>query len=952
MALEGAESAVPALTVLPGGAYAPAEAHVAASNADGAAEGSSRDGGVSDQVSRGLALAVMPQHQLLRTLNTSPRGLDEAEAESRALAYGENSLVAPPGVAARTRLLTAARNPFVLLLAALAVVADASGNHASAFVIGIMAAASCVLRVRQEDRGERAAAALRAMVTASATVVRRAGPGSDAVARAVPIEQLVPGDVVELVPGDLVPADLYLLRCAGLTVAEGLLTGESRPAVKAVPPVSGPDPEAPDRSWLCPMGGVVAHGSGTGVVIATGTATGFGAAHGAADRKGPAATAFDRGVKRVTALLLAFMAVALPVALIALATARGMRSEILAFALAVAVGLTPEMLPVVTTAVMTRAARAMAGAGIVVRRLPAIHNFGAMDTLCVDKTGTLTEGRPSVADSLDPAGGSDPAALRWARLVSVATSSLAPGLVDAYDEALLADDPEDLGDGDGDGTGGGGGDGDAGDGDALNADGFDILDVLPFDPRRRRASALLRQTGRLGSAVLVMRGAVREVVEACTYALKDGELYPLDDAERERLSQMGDDRPDGANGELRLLAVATRELSSWPRSKSLRPADERGLALVGFVALRDRPKPAAGPALARLVGLGVEVKVVTGDAPAVAAAVCAAVGIGAERIATGAQIDACDGDRLRALVLETSVFARTTPAQKARVVRALREAGRVTGFLGDGVNDAPALRAADVGIAVRQGSDLAVECADIVLGEKDVDGLADAVTQCRRAAANTVKYLKITISANLGNALSLFVAALLLPFLPMLPFQVLVQNLCFDLSQLSLSVDRIDGGETRKPRTFDVSDVALFALFLVPVNTLADLATFRALGSAVGFGLTGAGAGAAASVGIKAMMHAGWFAENLLTQACAVHLLRTRRIGWRNRAAAPVFLATLAVVVAAFVFPLTGAIAKPLGFVTPPAAFSWMLIAIVGGYCILATAAKGAYFRLMDARGA
>ena len=941
MAFEGAESAVPALTVLPGGGYASAEAHAAALTAGGAAEGSSHDGTMSDQVSRGLALAVMPQHQLLRTLNTSPRGLDEAEAESRALEYGENSLVAPPGMAARTRLLTAARNPFVLLLAALAVVAGASGNHASAFVIGVMAAASCVLRVRQEDRGERAAAALRAMVTASATVVRRAGPGADAVARAVPIEQLVPGDVVELVPGDLVPADLYLLRCAGLTVAEGLLTGESRPAVKAVPPVFGPDPNAPDRPWLCPMGGVVAHGSGTGIVIATGTATGFGAAHGAADRRGPAATAFDRGVKRVAALLLAFMAVALPVALIALATARGMRSEILAFALAVAVGLTPEMLPVVTTAVMTRAARAMAGAGIVVRRLPAIHNFGAMDTLCVDKTGTLTEGRPSVADSLDPAGGSDPAALRWARLVSVATSSLAPGLVDAYDDALLADDPEDLGDGGGD----------AGAGDALNADGFDILEVLPFDPRRRRASALLRRTGRLGSAVLVMRGAVREVVEACTYTLKDGELYPLDDAERERLSQMGDDRPDGANAELRLLAVATRELSSWPRSKSLRPADERGLALVGFVALRDLPKPASGPALARLAGLGVEVKVITGDAPSVAAAVCAAVGIDAERIATGAQVDACDGSRLRELVLETSVFARTTPAQKARVVRALRDAGRVTGFLGDGVNDAPALRAADVGIAVRQGSDLAVECADIVLGEKDVDGLAYAVTQCRRAAANTVKYLKITISANLGNALSLFVAALLLPFLPMLPFQVLVQNLCFDLSQLSLSVDRIDGGETRQPRTFDVSDVALFALFLVPVNTLADLATFRALGSAVGFGVTGAAAGAAAPVGIKAMMHAGWFAENLLTQACAVHLLRTRRIGWRNRAAAPVFLATLAVVVAAFVFPLTGAIAKPLGFVTPPATFSWMLIAIVGGYCILATAAKGAYFRLMDARG-
>lgn len=918
MALEGAESAIPALTVLSGGAYASAEPLTGSG------------GGIpcgSGRVGRALELAVMPQHQLLRTLNTGLRGLDEAEADSRILIHGENSLVAPPRPPLRTRFLTAARNPFVVLLAALAVVAAAAGNPSSACVIGVMAAASCLLRVRQEHRGERAAAALRAMVTASATVVRRAGPGAGAVAREVPIEQLVPGDVVELVPGDLVPADLYLLRCAGLTVAEGLLTGESRPAVKAVPPVSGPDPGAPDRPWLCPMGGVVAHGTGTGVVIATGTATGFGAAHGAVDRQGPAATAFDRGVKRVTGLLLAFMAVALPVVLIALASAHGMRSEILAFGLAVAVGLTPEMLPVVTTAVMTRAARAMASAGIVVRRLPAIHNFGAMDTLCVDKTGTLTEGRPSVADSLDPAGGRDQAALRWARLVSVATGSLAPGLLDAYDEALLKD----------------GGD---------EADGFDVLDVLPFDPRRRRASALLRQSGRLGSAVLVTRGAVREVLEACTDVLKDGELYPLDDAERARLLAMEDDGPEGAQGQARLLAVATRGLTSRPRSRSLRPADERSLALVGFVALRDRPKPAAGLALARLARLGVEVKVVTGDAPSAAAAVCAAVGVDAERMATGAQIDACGDDAglLRELVLRTSVFVRTTPAQKARIVGVLRDAGRVTGFLGDGVNDAPALRAADVGIAVRGGSDLAVECADIVLGEKDVGGLADAVTQCRRAAVNAAKYLKITISANLGNALSLLIAALLLPFLPMLPFQVLVQNLCFDLSQLSLSVDRIGAGETTRPRTFDVSDVALFALFLVPVNTLADLATFRALGSAVGFGLVGAGAGSGAAAGIKAMMHAGWFAENLLTQACAVHLLRTRRLGLRDRAAAPVFLATLAVAVAAFVLPLASAAARPLGFAAPPVAFFWMLLAIVVGYCVLAAAAKGAYFRLRDAR--
>jgi Mg2+-importing ATPase len=536
-------------------------------------------------------------------------------------------------------------------------------------------------------------------------------------------------------------------------------------------------------------------------------------------------------------------------------------------------------------------------------------------------------GRPSVTDSLDPAGGPDPAALLWARRISAAVGALAPGLLDAYDEALL-DDITDA---------------------SADADPMDVLDVLPFDPQRRRASALLREPGRLGTAVIATRGAVHEVLDACADVLKDGERYPLDDAERARLLRLGDDPSEGRLGQTRLLAIAVRELSGRSRGKPLRPADEQGLAFVGFVALCDRPKKAAAPALARLSELGVEVKVVTGDAPSVAAAVCAAVGVDAARMVTGAQIDACDDEQLRALAVETSVFARTTPAQKAKVVAALRDAGRVTGFLGDGVNDAPALRAADVGIAVRDGSDLAVECADVVLGEKDLGGLATAVIQCRHAAANAVKYLKITISANLGNALSLMLAALLLPFLPMLPFQVLVQNLCFDLSQMALSVDRVSARETARPRTFSVSDLALFTLLLAPVNTLADLATFQALGGMLGVGPIGAGAGGVPAA-VKAAMYAGWFMENLLTQAVAVHLLRTRRLARCDRAAAPVVLATLAVAVAAFMVPLVGPAAGALGFAAPPARFYPVLAAIVLGYCALTIAAKGWYFRLTGAR--
>ena len=1101
--------------------------------------------------SRARRLAALPRLRLLRELDSSARGLEESEADARILGYGENSLSEPDPPSLWRRSGTAAGDPFVLLLCAIAVIAALTGSPVGAIVVFTGAVISCALRIQQEHRGERAAAALRAMVCATATVVRRAGPAAEPIAREIPVAGLVPGDVVRLVPGDLVPADLYLLTAAELEVCEWVLTGEARPAAKVPAPAVLPDalrvvasatgpaepaakapanavlPDAPramaptaslvepavkvpapamllDASratapaaspaepatkapantllpatphtaaptanpadilptvpWLCLAGGTVAHGTGTGVVIATGAATVFGAAHATPPGRRTAG-GFDRAARRVTWLLLAFTVATVPLVL-TLAAARGMPAPALAFALAVAVGLTPEMLPVVITTVLARAARLLAAEGTVVRRLPAVHDLAAMDTLCVDKTGTLTEGRLAVTGSVNAAGAATMAALDWALAISSAVTARAPGLTDAFDQALteaeaeldfdaapgtdpipahgsvaprelalahahapdltllpgavppLATDP----------TPGAGSAGassfvarrslalapaSASEPDLVHPPGaapalvtdpmpgidsagvssfaagrspdfaptsapepaphlahpstnntpptpeprlaheLQVLDVLPFDPSRRRVSALLRDPHRLGSVILATRGAVAEVLGICsdahisattdpatnpTLTATDQTRTPLTDEDRTRLLAYAETR--AAQGD-RLLAVAIGELPPRRAHAPLQPRDERGLTLVGFVVLRDRAAPAAAGAVSDLARLGVRVTVLTGDAPEVAVRICQEIGLDLApgRIATGAQIDACDGAALAELAGRTAVFARVDPAQKARVVAALRADGHVVGFLGDGVNDAPALRAADVGIAVRGGAELARECADVVLGDKDLACLGRAITDSRRAVANAVKYLRITISSNLGNALSVALAVLILPFLPMLPLQVLVQNLCFDLCQLALARDRVDPRSAARPSRLSARDPALFALVFGLLNTIADLATFAVLHRLL-HGVS--------SPAEHAAFYAGWFAENLLTQALAIFLLRARRQSWSARPARAVAAAGLLLAGLGLALPISRA-GSLLAFAAPPAAFYPYLALIAVGYVAAVVTAKAGCRRI------
>ncbi|MFE3165612.1 magnesium-translocating P-type ATPase [Streptomyces sp. NPDC059224] len=804
--------------------------------------------------------------QVLRGLDTGPRGLTEAEAAARLAGVGENTPPLPHSGSWPLRCARALRDPFTAVLLTLGLVSALVASWGTAVVSLALVAVSCGLRAAGEHRADRSLAALRELVAGTATVLRRTGDTTPPRVREVPVSDLVPGDVVRLGPGDLVPADVRLLRARGLSVHQAVLTGESAPVAKAAVEVPGAADPGPFREpHLCFQGSWVASGSATAVVVATGERTRFAAAHSArAGRR--EASAFDRSVHGISWVLIRFMLLTPPLVLMANAALRGRGLETLPFAVAVAVGLTPEMLPVIVTTCLARAAALLARTHrVVVRRLPALHDLGAADVLCLDKTGTLTQDRPVVEGALGPDGHPDPDVLHWAAVGAWWTLQLAElPAADALDEALLT---------------------------AAGPVGeeYEGIGAVPFDPGRRTATAVV--AGGLGTHVLVTKGAAEAVLTRCG----------LDPAEHERLLALAA-REAGAG--LRVLAVATAEGPA--RARPCPDADEHGLTFRGLVTFRDALAPGAAEALRTLTGLGVGVRVLTGDHPATAARACRDLGLEAGRVAV-------PGDPLE---LEADVVARCTPEDKARIVSGLRAAGHTVGFLGDGVNDIPALRAADVGIAPRVAVDLARETADVVLAEKDLGAIGHAVTAGRYSSANIASYLRVTLSSNLGNVIAMLLAGLLLPFLPMLPVQVLVQNLCFDAAQLAFAYDRPGPAALRRPTVLRPRAFLRFITGFGVLNAVADLATFGVLALA----LRGPDV-----LDDQAVFHSAWFTENLLTQALAMFLLRGgTRPGPVGRAAAA--LAAVGLLLPAG--PLGGA----LGMTGLPPACPPLLAAVLGLY--------------------
>ncbi|MGW4630480.1 magnesium-translocating P-type ATPase [Streptomyces rubiginosohelvolus] len=852
--------------------------------------------------------------QTLRALGSGPRGLLEAEAEIRLARTGENVLPARRPVPWPRRFLRSLRDPFTSVLLCLGLVSALVTAWGTACVILALVAVSCLLRTTEEHRADRSAQALRELVATTATVVRRASDDSPPREREVPVADLVPGDVIRLRPGDLVPADVQLLRADGLTVHQSALTGESAPVVKqaldlADPALSGAGPFAQPQ-W-CFQGSSVTSGSGTAVIVATGGETRFAAAHdGRTGQRG--ASAFDRSVRGISWTLIRFMLLTPPLVLMANAALRGRGLETLPFAVAVAVGLTPEMLPVIVTTTLARgAARLARTSGVIVKRLPALHDLGAVDVLCLDKTGTLTEDRPVVAAATDGKDQADPDVLRWAAVNALWTLQLADlPAADALDEAVL-----DAVDTDGPGAAG-----------AVDPDAYEGVAVLPFDPVRRVATAVVRRPGRLGVHTLVTKGAVEAVLDRCA----------MDGDERDRLLALADRK--AASG-LRLLAVARDDRAS--RAGAYTPADERGLTFLGLVALRDVPAPSAADALGVLARRGVRVKVLTGDHPGTAARVCADLGLrpegrsGTDDVVTAELVDTLSDAELVEVADRAVVFARCTPEHKARIVSALRAGGRTTGFLGDGVNDLPALHAADVGLCPRNAVDVAREAADVVLAEKDLTAIDRAVLAGRRSSGNIAAYLRITLSSNLGNVIAMLTAGLMLPFLPMLPAQVLVQNLCFDAAQLAFAFDRPPASVLRRPTALRPRDFLRFITGFGLLNATADLATFGVLALALHN---------ASGDGGEAAFHAGWFTENLLTQALVMVLLRTGRSAAERRAGGPLRAAAAGLAGVGVALPLTP-LGPLLGMSALPPLYYLLLGSVLGLYAIGLTAARRRYER-------
>ena len=851
--------------------------------------------------------AFRTNDELLAALETTPAGLDEEQIEERLHRDGPNEVSHEKPPHWTRQLLRAFKNPFIIVLLVLAVVQvfatpdDMSGP----IIIAVMVAISVLLNFTQEFRSSRAAENLKAMVRNTATVTRKASDGHSEQIE-VPVVELVAGDIVHLGAGDMVPGDLRLLSAKDLFISQAILTGESLPVEKSAPArvTDGSSPQKYDSPLelptVCYMGTNVISGTATAVVVATGARSYLGSlAHSMSGQR--VQTSFDRGVKSVSWLLIRFMAVMVPVVFLINGLDKHNWTEAFLFALSVAVGLTPEMLPLIVTANLSKGALAMSRRKVVVKRLNAIQNFGAMDVLCTDKTGTLTLDKIVLERHLDLDGEESDEALEFGYL----NSRFQTGLKNLMDKAVL--EHRDL---------------------EAAATRYRVIDEIPFDFQRRRMSVVVAKDD--GEHLLICKGAVEEMLSICAYARVGDVTEPMTDERRRDIKEMTHKlNEDG----LRVLVVAVQREPSHDRPYSV--ADETDLIAVGCLAFLDPPKDSAGTAIRALHQHGVEVKVITGDNEAVTRKICREVGLDVTHSVQGKEIESLDDATLDELVARTTVFAKMSPLQKARVVRSLQRQGHTVGFLGDGINDAPALHDADVGISVDTATDIAKESADIILLEKNLMVLEEGVLEGRITFGNIMKYIKMTASSNFGNVLSMLIASAFLPFLPMLPLQILVLNLLYDISQLSIPFDRMDEEYLRKPRKWDASDIGRFMVWIGPSSSVFDMTTFALLWFVFG----------ANSPQHQAFFQSGWFIESLLTQTLVVHMIRTRKIPFlQSSAAAPVLGLTTAIIVIGMLIPYLH-IGTKIGMIELPLVYFGWLAATVLAYCVLTQVMKLVYIR-------
>jgi Mg2+-importing ATPase len=845
-------------------------------------------------------IACRSPDDALQRLSSTAVGLTRRQVKARLRSTGPNQVARQARHTTLGELVGRSINPLNALLLSLAIASYFLGDQRAAIVIAVMVALSISLSFIQEHRSNNAADKLRRMVLTTATVRRQVGAAANDHVD-VPIEQLVPGDIVLLSAGDMIPADLRLISAKDLFINQSTLTGEAMPIEKVAAAHPGPAETPFDLPNICFMGSAVVSGIGCGVVVLTGPRTAFGVVASAiAEQR--VLTSFDKGIARFTWLMLGFIMVMAPLVFVINGLTKGNWLEALLFAVAVAVGLTPEMLPMIVTVNLGKGALAMSRRKVIVKRLNSIQNFGAMNVLCTDKTGTLTQDRIILKRHLDIRGGDSDRVLEYAYLNSFHQS----GLKNLLDVAVLKHVELEGG--------------------LKVQERFQKIDEMPFDFERRRMSVVLGRDD--GVHILICKGAVEEVFAACKHYAIDGETGALDASHF--ASAMETTAKLNADG-FRVVAVALKEMP--PTQTTYSVADEADLTLLGYIAFLDPPKETCAAALATLKASGVQVKILTGDNDIVTRKICHEVGLPVDHIVLGSEMAVLAPDELASLAETATVFAKVSPSQKAAIIDALHRKGHVVGFLGDGINDGPALKAADVGISVDSAVDIAKDSADIILLEKSLAVLGDGVIEGRKVFGNITKYIKMGASSNFGNMFSVLGASVFLPFLPMTAIQVLTNNLLYDFSQTTIPTDNVDAEYLAVPRRWDISNIAKFVLFIGPISSIFDYVTYFVM-------LYGFNAWTN-----PALFQTGWFVESLLTQTLIIHIIRTAKIPFlESRASTALITTTIVIAAIGITLPFTW-LGGFLGFVPLPHAYWMTLSLILLSYVILTHFVKTWFIR-------
>ncbi|WP_413511694.1 magnesium-translocating P-type ATPase [Myroides odoratus] len=870
------------------------------------------------------------EEECLIEWNTQVDGLLESDATIRLQTYGLNSVALEKVPSLLIQLVQAFKNPFILVLFVLAIISfftdcwlpKSQGEEtelAGVIIIVTMMLLSGLLRFWQELRTNKAALALRSLVRTTVNVQRRHTQTGETSRREVNLETLVPGDIIHLSAGDLVPADIRIFYSKDLFVSQAALSGESLPVEKydILSAISSKNSGAQRKEDvsddllsfdnICLMGTNISSGYASGIVIATGSKTYFG--NLAKSIIGTRSlTSFDRGVNSVSWLLIRFMAIMVPIVFLINGLTKGDWLQALLFALAIAVGLTPEMLPMIVNANLAKGAIAMAKQKVVVKRLNAIQNLGAMDVLCTDKTGTLTQDKITLSNYYDINLENNPNVLYWAWLNSFHQS----GVKNLMDRAIIryfdSNQEKEL----------------------APFECQKRIDEIPFDFERRRLSVIV--SNEKGVHTLICKGAVEEMLEVASYIDTGFEILPLTNEWQEKLIQIAANfNKDG----YRVLLLGTRVLVHDDKKNHYTVVDEKKIIIQGFLTFIDPPKDSTAEALHALKNKGISVKVLTGDNPVITKKICKDVGLSTSSILLGAAIEAMSDSELRIQVEDVSIFAKLSPMQKNRILKALQANGHTVGFLGDGINDAPALRDADVGISVDSGTDIAKESADMILLEKDLMVLEKGVIKGRETFGNIIKYLNMTASSNFGNVFSVLIASAFIPFLPMLAIHLLLQNLLYDISQLSLPWDKMDEEFLRKPRKWDAKNIGRFMLWIGPTSSLFDITTFAIMWFIIG----------ANSIELQALFQSGWFVEGLLSQTLVVHMLRTQKIPFiQSTATLPVLLLTATIMVFGLYIPFSS-LGTYVGLVPLPwSYFPWLVVTLLS-YCIVTQGMKRFYIK-------